>query len=338
VAWHTQNSSETMFPNRGLTPILDIARRKVKMYNAIARNKRNTVIIISLFVAFFTAVSAWLSWITNNIWVGVSLLAFICIFTIVQYFAAARWAIGLAGGVRIDKDTHPRLWRTVENLAISEGMPMPKVYIIPDDSINAMAIGRDPAHAHVGATEGLLKITEKYELEGVMAHEMAHIKNYDTRVKLIVFGLVGAFSALAQFCWLFIFGIFGGSRGGQQKQRGAFLTVLLFPLGFVLFFVGIIAWLVSTIIGPLVMNGVSRQREYLADATGALMTRHPEALMSALNKMELFSQAAVRKNKATAGMYFTNPFRRGLFSRLLSSHPPTDDRIDRLAEMAQDFF
>jgi heat shock protein HtpX len=327
-----------MFPNSGLTPILDIARRKVKMYNAIARNKRNTVIIISLFVAFFTAVSAWLSWITNNIWVGVSLLAFICIFTIVQYFAAARWAIGLAGGVRIDKDTHPRLWRTVENLAISEGMPMPKVYIIPDDSINAMAIGRDPAHAHVGATEGLLKITEKYELEGVMAHEMAHIKNYDTRVKLIVFGLVGAFSALAQFCWLFIFGIFGGSRGGQQKQRGVFLTVLLFPLGFVLFFVGVIAWLVSTIIGPLVMNGVSRQREYLADATGALMTRHPEALMSALNKMELFSQAAVRKNKATAGMYFTNPFRRGLFSRLLSSHPPTDDRIDRLAEMAQDFF
>jgi heat shock protein HtpX len=215
---------------------------------------------------------------------------------------------------------------------------MPKVYIIPDDSINAMAIGRDPAHAHVGATEGLLKITEKYELEGVMAHEMAHIKNYDTRVKLIVFGLVGAFSALAQFCWLFIFGIFGSSRGGQQKQRGLFLTVLLFPLGFVLFFVGIIAWLVSTIIGPLVMNGVSRQREYLADATGALMTRHPEALMSALNKMELFSQAAVRKNKATAGMYFTNPFRRGLFSRLLSSHPPTDDRIDRLAEMAQDFF
>ena len=308
------------------------------MYNAIAKNKRNTVIIISLFVAFFTAVSAWLSWITNNVWVGISLLAFICIFTIVQYFAAARWAIGLAGGVRIDKDTHPRLWRTVENLAISEGMPMPKVYIIPDDSINAMAIGRDPAHAHVGATEGLLKITEKYELEGVMAHEMAHIKNYDTRVKLIVFGLVGAFSALAQFCWLFIFGIFGGSRGGQHKQRGVFLTVLLFPLGFVLFFVGIIAWLVSTIIGPLVMNGVSRQREYLADATGALMTRHPEALMSALNKMELFSQAAVRKNKATAGMYFTNPFRRGLFSRLLSSHPPTDDRIDRLAEMAQDFF
>jgi heat shock protein HtpX len=198
-------------------------------------------------------------------------------------------------------------------------------------------VGRDPWHAHVGATEGLLKITEKYELEGVMAHEMAHIKNYDTRVKMIVFGLVGAFSALAQLCFLFIFGIFGSSRAGQPKQRSGFLTILLFPIGFVLFFVGIIAWVISAFVGPLVMNGVSRQREYLADATGALMTRHPEALMSALNKIEIFSQAPVRKNTATAGMYFSNPFRRGLFARLLSSHPDTDDRIDRLAEMAQDF-
>jgi heat shock protein HtpX len=98
-----------------------------------------------------------------------------------------------------------------------------------------------------------------------------------------------------------------------------------------------VAWLISAVLGPLVMNGISRQREYLADATGALMTRHPEALMSALNKIELFSEAASRKNIATAGMYFTNPFRRGLFARLLSSHPDTEDRIDRLAEMAQDF-
>jgi heat shock protein HtpX len=307
------------------------------MYNAIARNKRNTVIIIALFIAFFTAVSAWLAWITDNIWVGVGLLGFIFIFTTLQYFFASRMAMGLAGGVRITKETNPRLWRAVENLALSEGMPMPKVYLIPDESINAMAVGRDPWHAHVGATEGLLKITEKYELEGVMAHEMAHIKNYDTRVKMIVFGLVGAFSALAQFCFLFIFGIFGSSRAGQPKQRSGFLTILLFPIGFVLFFVGIIAWVISAFVGPLVMNGVSRQREYLADATGALMTRHPEALMSALNKIEIFSQAPVRKNRATAGMYFSNPFRRGLFSRLLSSHPDTDDRIDRLAEMAQDF-
>jgi heat shock protein HtpX len=288
-------------------------------------------------VLFFTAVAALLSWFTDNIWVGASLLGFILIFTTVQYFLASTIAMGLAGGIQITKDTNPRLWRTVENLALSEGMQMPKVYVIPDASINAMAIGRNPWHAHVGATEGLLKITEKYELEGIMAHEMAHIKNYDTRVKMIVFGLVGSFSALAQFCLLFILGVFGSSRQGAAPSRGIFLTILFFPIAIVLIFVGLIAWIISALLGPIVMNGISRQREYLADATGALMTRHPEALMSALNKIELFSEAPVRKNVATAGMYFSNPFRRGLFARLLSSHPPIEDRIDRLAEMAQDF-
>ncbi len=306
------------------------------MYSAIAKNKRNTVIIIAIWVLFFTGVAALLSWLTDNIWVGAALLGFILVFTTIQYFLASTMAMGLAGGIQITKETNPRLWRAVENLALSEGMPMPKVYLIPDESINAMAIGRDPWHAKVGATEGLMKITEKYELEGIMAHEMAHIKNYDTRVKMIVFGLVGAFSALAQFCLLFILGIFGGASAGQ-RQRGGFLTIVLFPIAILLIFVGFIAWLISAVLGPLVMNGVSRQREYLADATGALMTRHPEALMSALQKIELFSEAASRKNIATAGMYFSNPFRRGLFARLLSSHPPTEDRIDRLAEMAQDF-
>ncbi len=305
------------------------------MYRAIAKNKRNTILIIGLWVAFFTGISTLLAWATNNIWVGFALLGFILIYTVVQYFLAARMAMGLAGGIEINKDDNPRLWRAVENLALSEGMPMPRVYVIPDESINAMAIGRDPWHAHVGATEGLLKITEKYELEGIMAHEMAHIKNYDTRVKLIVFGLVGAFSALAQFCFLFVFGVFSGQSRGRKRGAGA--TLVLLPLSLILFVVALFSWLISAVLGPLVMNGISRQREYLADATGALMTRHPEALMSGLNKIELFSQAPVRKNIATAGMYFSNPFRRGLFSRLLSSHPPTEDRIDRLAEMAQDF-
>jgi heat shock protein HtpX len=307
------------------------------MYNAIAKNKRNTVIILAIWVLFFTGIAALLSWLTENIWVGASLLGFILIFTTVQYFLASTMAMGLAGGIQITKDSNPRLWRTVENLALSEGMPMPKVYVIPDASINAMAIGRNPKHAHVGATEGLLKITEKYELEGIMAHEMAHIKNYDTRVKMIVFGLVGSFSALAQFCLLFVLGLFGSSKQGTQAGRGVFLTILFFPIAIVLVFIGLIAWIISAVLGPLVMNGISRQREYLADASGALMTRHPEALMSALNKIELFSEAPARKNIATAGMYFSNPFRRGLFGRLLSSHPPTDERIDRLAQMAQDF-
>lgn len=307
------------------------------MYSAIARNKRNTVLIISVYLLFFCGVAAWLAWITDNIWVGIGLVSFVILYATAQYFLASRMILGITGGIPVTKETAPRLWRAVENVALSEGMPMPKVYLIPDESINAMATGRDPWHAHVGATEGLLKVTEKYELEGVMAHEMAHIKNYDTRVTMMVFALVGAVSALAQFCFLFIFGLFGFRRLGPQKPRGVLLTILLLPIALVLLFVGLIARVVSFIIGPLVMNGISRQREYLADATAALMTRHPEALMSALNKIELFSSAAARKNVATAAMFFTNPFRRGLFARLLSTHPATDDRIDRLAQMAQDF-
>lgn len=306
------------------------------MYAAIARNKRNTVIIIGLFLAFFTGVAVLLSWWLQNIWVGIGLLGFMIVYTFIQYYFAANMAMGIAGAVQINAETNPKLWRTVENLAISEGMPMPKVYVIKDDSINAMAIGRDPWHAHVAATEGLMKITEKYELEGVMAHEMAHIKNYDTRVKLIVFGLVGAISALAQFCLLFILGVFGGAQAAN-RQRSGFMTVLFLPIALVLLVVGIVSWFISALLGPLIMNGVSRQREYLADATGALMTRHPEALMSALQKIEMFSQAPARKNKATAAMFFANPFRRGLFARLLSSHPDTEDRVERLAQMAQDF-
>lgn len=192
------------------------------MYSAIAKNKRNTVIIIGLYLLFFCGVAAWLSWVTNNIWVGVGLISFVTLYAAVQYFTASRMIIGITGGIPVTKETAPRLWRAVENVALSEGMPMPKVYVIPEPTINAMATGRDPWHAHVGATEGLLKVTEKYELEGVMAHEMAHIKNYDTRVTMIVFALVGAISALAQFCFLFIFGLFGFSRNGQPKRRGMF--------------------------------------------------------------------------------------------------------------------
>jgi heat shock protein HtpX len=307
------------------------------MYSAIARNKRNTVIIITLYLLFFATIAALLSWWLNNIWIGIGLISFVAVYTLVQFFIASTAIMSLAGGVEVTKETAPRLWNTVEHLAISEGMPMPRVYIIPDDSINAMATGRDPWHAKVGATEGLLKITEKYELEGVMAHEMAHVKNYDIRVKMILFALVGAISAIAQFCFLFIFGLFGFRRGAEPKSRGPILTILFFPIAIILFVVGLVAWFLAFLLGPLIMNGVSRQREYLADATGALMTRHPEALMSALNKIEMFSQVSVRKNKATAAMFFANPFRKGLYARLFSSHPDTDDRIDRLAQMAQEF-
>lgn len=302
------------------------------MYSAIQKNKRNTTIIIMAFILFFTGVSLVVDYFMESYWPTVYILGFVFVFTMVQYFYAARMAMGLAGGKEITKEDNPRLWRTVENLAIAEGMPMPRVFIIEDDSLNAFATGRDPDHALVASTTGLLKVTEKFELEGVMAHELSHVKNYDIRVTMIVFGLVGAFAALAQACFLFALGVFGGGKQG----RSGFTTILFFPLSIVLLAVGIVAGFIAFVVGPFVTSGVSRQREYLADATGALMTRHPEGLMSALHKLET-NPPAVRRNRATAAMYFEYPYKRGFFSRVLSSHPPTDKRIDRLAQMSGRF-
>jgi heat shock protein HtpX len=304
------------------------------MQNAIAKNKRNTALIIIGFIAFFSAVATYVGYLLNNYWVTVGIIAFVFAFTIVQIFQAGRMSMALAGGVEIYKrEENPKLWAVVEKLSKAEGMPMPRVFIIPDDAPNAMAMGRDPEHAMVGATTGFIKMADLYELEGVMAHEMAHVKNYDIRVKTITFGLIGAFSAIAQACFLFSFGVFGGRSG-----RSGILLILFFPLALVLFVVGFVSYLISVVVGPLVFSAVSRQREYLADASGSLMTRHPEALMSALQKIEDYVEPVGRRNSAMASMYFKNPFKRGFFRNLFSSHPATEDRIDRLAELGSTRF
>ena len=299
------------------------------MQDAIAKNKRNTALIIIGFIVFFSAVATYVGYLFDNYWVTAGIIAFVFVYTIVQIFQAGRMSMALAGGVEIFKpEENPKLWSVVEKLSKAEGMPMPRVFVIQDDAPNAFATGRDPEHAMVAATTGFMKMADLYELEGVMAHEMAHVKNYDTRVKSIAFGLIGAFSAIAQACFLFSFGVFGGRSG-----RSGFLLILFFPLALILFVVGFVAYLISALAGPLVFAAVSRQREYLADASGAMMTRHPEALMSALQKLEDYVEPVGRRNPATAAMYFKNPFKRGFFRNLFSSHPPTDDRIDRLAEL-----
>lgn len=300
------------------------------MHSAIAKNKRNTALIIIGFVAFFSAIAIYVGYLLNNYWISVGIFTFVFAYTIVQVFQAGRWSMALAGGVEIfKKEENPKLWGVVEKLSKAEGMPMPRVFVIEDDSPNAFATGRDPEHAMVAATTGFMKLADVYELEGVMGHELAHVKNYDTRVKAITFGLIGAFSAIAQACFLFSFGVFGGRSG-----RSGFLAILFFPLAIGLWVVGLASYLISVVFGPFVMAAVSRQREYLADAGGAIMTRHPEALMSALQKLEDYSEPIARRNTATASMYFKNPFGRGFFRNLMSTHPKTEDRIDRLGEIS----
>ena len=241
-------------------------------------------------------------------------------YAVFQYFFAASQAIAISGGIQIEKAQNPRLWRTVENISISQGLPMPKVYIINDPAPNAFATGRDPDHAVVAATTGLLDLMDDAELEGVMAHEMGHVKNYDIRVSMIVFGLVVAIGFIADLFLRMAF--FGRGRDNNNP------VVLVF---------GLVAMLIAPLVAAVVQAAVSRQREYLADATGALITRHPEALARALAKLGAYGRPMQKQNSSMAHLWISNPLRGGGLGRLFSTHPPLEDRIARLQGIGDTF-
>jgi heat shock protein HtpX len=298
------------------------------MYSAIAANKRNTFIIIGVFVALLSGISLWWGSYSGNGSSALLIVGFILIYTLIQYYAAGKFAIASTGAIEISKAENPRLWRIVENIAISQGMPMPKVYVIPDPAPNAFATGRDPEHAIVAATSGLLEIMDDKELQGVMAHEMAHVKNYDIRVSTIVFGLVSAIGLLADFAIRMAF----YSNFNRDSRDGNAAAI---QLGF--WAVGIVAAIIAWLIGPLVSAAVSRQREYLADATSVDMTRYPEGLASALDKLGQYGRPMRRPSKSMAHMYISDPVKPGFVERMFSTHPPIGARIERLKKMGGAF-
>jgi heat shock protein HtpX len=253
------------------------------------------------------------------------IIGFVALYALIQYYAAGAFAVAASGAVQITKADNPRLWRIVENISISEGMPMPKVYLIKDEAPNAFASGRDPKHAVVAATTGLLAIMDDNELQGVMAHEMAHVKNYDIRVSTIVFGLVSAVGILADFFLRMAF----YSSHSRNKDSG--------QLAIILIAFGIVAWIVSALIGPLVSAAVSRQREYLADASGAEITRFPEGLQGALAKLRDYGKPMQRASSSMAHMYISDPIKPSVAQRLFSTHPPLDKRIERLGAIGTKF-
>jgi heat shock protein HtpX len=253
------------------------------------------------------------------------IIGFVALYALIQYYAAGAFAVAASGAVQITKADNPRLWRIVENISISEGMPMPKVYLIKDEAPNAFASGRDPKHAVVAATTGLLAIMDDNELQGVMAHEMAHVKNYDIRVSTIVFGLVSAVGILADF---FIRMAFYSSHS-RNKDSG---QLAIFLIAF-----GIVAWIISALIGPIVSAAVSRQREYLADASGAEITRFPEGLQGALAKLRDYGKPMQRASSSMAHMYISDPIKPSVAQRLFSTHPPLDKRIERLGAIGTKF-
>lgn len=288
------------------------------MYSAIAANKRKTWFIMALFVVII----AGLGWIVSNLYGQPSFLYLALAvgggYALIQYFLASKLALAMNGAKEIQKRDNPRFFRIVENLSITTGMPMPKVYVIDDPAPNAFATGRDPKHAVVAASTGLLDIMDDTELEAVMAHEMGHVQNYDIRVMMIVFGLVSAIGLIADLIMHMMW--FGGNNNEERPSNPLFMVL------------GIVAIIVAPIVATLVQLAVSRRREYLADSTGVLTTRYPEGLASALEKIRDAGSTMRRQNSATAHLFFANPLKGGL-GKLFSTHPPIEDRIRRLREM-----
>lgn len=291
------------------------------MYNAVAANKRNTVIIMAVFVGLIGAIGWAVSYVNGSPSLAYWVVGVAAIYALIQYFLAGKLAVAMTGAQEIEKRDNPRLYRIVENLAITDGMPTPKVYIIDDPAPNAFATGRDPRHAIVAATTGILEVMDDRELEAVMAHEMSHVRNYDIRVSMIAFGLVSAIGILSDIALrMFFF--------SDRRENNASPIVLV---------VGIVLIILAPIIAAMVQMAVSRQREYLADASGVLTTRDSEGLASALEKLGQYGRPMQKQNTASAHLFLNNPLKPGVFSRLFSTHPPLEDRIARLRNNANKF-
>lgn len=295
------------------------------MYNQIDSNKRKTWILVLGFCVFVIIVLGYIG-VSSGIDLVPSLVlaaGFATGYSLIAYFISDKVALITQGAQAIKKEDAPELYRLVENLSITAGMPMPKVYIIKDNAPNAFATGRGPEHAAIAVTTGLLNILTKTELEGVIAHEMAHIKNYDVRLMTIVVVLVGLIVLVSDI--LLRVNLFGGR---DNKSNGA------------LFLIGFLLGILSPLVGYVIKFAISRTREYLADADGALLTRHPEGLASALEKIGSYTGKMKRANHATAHMFISSPFgykrpKAATYEwTLFMTHPPIKKRIAKLREMA----
>lgn len=269
---------------------------------------------------FFILVVVGLSWIVDLMFRSIN-LAFIIlstgiIYALFSYFAGSRLSLAVNGAKEIQKSDNPKLWNLIENLAITDGLPMPRVFVIDDPSPNAFATGRNPNNASVCVTSGLLEIMDQNELQGVLAHELGHIKNYDIRVSMIAFALSAIISLIADLIlnltWF---------RDNEEESNPYVMVA------------GIAAAILAPVVATLIQLAISRQREYLADATGALTTRYPEGLESALAKIEQTGSVLRRQNTATAHFFFANPLKGHSITNLFSTHPPIEARIARLKEM-----
>jgi heat shock protein HtpX len=295
------------------------------MYQQIDSNKRKTVFLMIIFTAFIITIGYFFGQLTDSGYAGVVLAVIISlIMTSVSYFSGDKIALATAGAKELKHDDSPYIVHLVENLCITAGIKtLPKIYIINDPAPNAFATGRDPEHASIALTTGLVEQLEKSELEGVIAHELSHIKNYDIRLMMVVIVLVGVVALLSDM--FFRISFFGKSRNNDKGNLGAIMAI-----------VGIVLMILSPLIAQIIQLAISRKREYLADADGSLLTRYPAGLANALEKISQYHQPMARANNATAHLYIASPFFgvKKHFSNLFSTHPPIADRVAKLRSMA----
>lgn len=296
-------------------------------YTEISRNKIQSVLLIFVFLLVIIGLGFVFAQAYNSPEILLFAVGFSVISAFISYFFSDRITLALSKAQPVDRQSNQELYRLVENLTIAAGLPMPRIYIIDDTAPNAFATGRDPKHAIVVFTTGILQKLNRTELEGVTAHELSHIGNYDIRFMTLVVVLVGIITLLAD--WFLRMSFFGRRRDNDSGGGGQLFVVI-----------GLVLAILSPIIATLIKLAVSRRREYLADASGVLLTRYPSALASALQKISADSEPLEAANKATAHLYIVNPLKAhagrdsvGWFANLFNTHPPVQERIRRLQEM-----
>jgi heat shock protein HtpX len=295
-------------------------QQRVSFFDAIDSNKRNSLLLILVISALFMAVIWFFSYFFHLRYLGL-VVGFIALifYAVVVYFAGDRIVLAIAGARKVTAKEEPFLYNVVEGLAIASGIPVPEVYVINDPAPNAFATGRDPKHASVAVTTGLLQMMKREELEGVVAHEIAHIGNYDIRFMMLAVVFAGAIALLADLA-LRMFS-FGFGRGDDRRSGKSGIIMII----------GLLFLILAPIFATLVRLAISRQREYLADASAAKLTRYPEGLASALEKITAQPMRVQNATEATASLYISNPLP-GIFT-LFSTHPDPKDRVRRLRAM-----
>jgi len=297
------------------------------MYEQIARNKWKSFFLILFFLGLIFALTWLFGELTGLGTQGLILAAIIAVaMTFGSYYASDKIVLAISRAKPVTKKEYPYLYNVVEGLAIAAGLPKPRCYIIDDTAPNAFASGRNPKNSVIVVTKGLLQKLNRAELEGVIGHEMAHIKNYDVLVQTLAVVMVGVVALLSD--WILRSFLWGGGRRRSKSKGGG-------NAGAILIVVGLVLAVISPLVSQLIRLAISRKREYLADANGALLTRYPPGLASALRKLAADREPLEAANKATAHLYIVNPLKdiKGQVNKLFSTHPPIEERVAALEKM-----